>query len=54
LRQALDAALNRDWDRASILDYARTNHWDKRVKQLLCAYDGIMRPGANQAELAVK
>ncbi|PKO73634.1 MAG: glycosyl transferase family 1 [Betaproteobacteria bacterium HGW-Betaproteobacteria-17] len=54
LQQALDAALNKDWDRSAILDYARANQWDKRVTQLLCAYDGIMRAGANQAELAVK
>jgi teichuronic acid biosynthesis glycosyltransferase TuaC len=54
LQQALDAALNKEWDRCAILDYARANQWDKRVTQLLCAYDGIMRPGANQAELAVK
>ncbi|MFZ3041236.1 MAG: glycosyltransferase [Thiobacillus sp.] len=42
LRQALDAALNRDWDRASILDYARTNHWDKRVAQLMRAYEPLL------------
>ncbi len=54
LQQALDAALNKDWDRAAILDYAQTNQWDKRVMQLLRAYDGIMKPAVSQAELAVK
>jgi teichuronic acid biosynthesis glycosyltransferase TuaC len=54
LQQALDAALDKNWERSAILDYARDNQWDKRVAQLLRAYDGIMRPGANQAELAVK
>ncbi|MBU1395461.1 MAG: glycosyltransferase, partial [Gammaproteobacteria bacterium] len=42
LQQALDAALNKDWDRASILDYARDNHWDKRVAQLLRAYEPLL------------
>ncbi|MHB1187361.1 glycosyltransferase [Thiobacillus sp.] len=34
LQQALDEALTKDWDRTAILDYARDNHWDKRVAQL--------------------
>lgn len=42
LQQALDAALNKDWDRTSILDYARDNHWDKRVAQLLRAYEPLL------------
>jgi teichuronic acid biosynthesis glycosyltransferase TuaC len=42
LRQALDAALDKDWDRAAILDYARDNHWDKRVAQLLRAYEPLL------------
>jgi glycosyltransferase involved in cell wall biosynthesis len=42
LQQALDAALNKDWDRAAILDYARDNHWDKRVAQLLRAYEPLL------------
>jgi glycosyltransferase involved in cell wall biosynthesis len=54
LQQALDNALDKDWDRAAILDYARANQWDTRVTQLLLAFDGIMAPSANQAELAVK
>lgn len=42
LQKALDAALNKDWDRAAILDYARDNHWDKRVAQLLRAYEPLL------------
>lgn len=42
LQQALDAALDKDWDRAAILDYARDNHWDKRVTQLLRAYEPLL------------
>ncbi|MHB1402060.1 MAG: glycosyltransferase [Thiobacillus sp.] len=42
LQQALDAALDKDWDRAAILDYARDNHWDKRVAQLLRAYEPLL------------
>lgn len=46
LQQALDAALNRDWDRGAILDYARDNQWDRRVTQLLRAYEPLLaRPG---------
>jgi glycosyltransferase involved in cell wall biosynthesis len=54
LQQALDAALTTDWDRAAILDYARDNQWDKRVAQLLQAFDSIMNTAAIQPELAVK
>jgi len=42
LQQALDAALDKDWDRAAILDYARDNHWDTRVAQLLRAYEPLL------------
>ncbi|MDP3123939.1 MAG: glycosyltransferase family 4 protein, partial [Thiobacillus sp.] len=54
LQQALDAALDKDWDRNAILDYARDNQWDRRVAQLLQAFDNIMQPSASQPELAVK
>ena len=50
----LDQALNKDWDRAAILDYARANQWDKRVAQLLQAFDRIIEGSAAQPELAVK
>ena len=51
LQQALDAALNKEWDRAAILDYARDNHWDKRVAQLLRAYEPLLAivPRAEQS-----
>lgn len=54
LLQALDAALDKEWDRDAILDYARDNQWDTRVAQLLRAFDGIIQPSTRQPELAVK
>lgn len=54
LEHALDAALNKDWDRAAILDYAQANQWDKRVAQLIRAFDGIMNAAANQPVPAAK
>ncbi len=54
LRQALDQALSKDWDRAAILDYARANQWDARVAQLLRAYDRLLHRPTAQSELAVK
>jgi len=54
LQQALDAALNKNWDRSTILDYARDNHWDKRVAQLLRAYENLIDHASVQPELAAK
>jgi glycosyltransferase involved in cell wall biosynthesis len=54
LRQALDQALDQEWDRAAILDYARANQWDARVAQLLRAYDRLLGPAAAHSELALK
>jgi glycosyltransferase involved in cell wall biosynthesis len=54
LRQALDAALRRHWDRAAILAYAQANQWDRRVAQLLRAYDDILDRAPPQTEPAVK
>jgi len=54
LQRALESALSRNWDRAAILDYARANQWDRRVAQLLRAYDRIIHGASVQAELAVK
>ena len=54
LQRALEEALSRNWDRAVILEYARANQWDRRVAQLLCAYDRILAGAAVPAELAVK
>jgi Glycosyltransferase len=42
LQQALDAALDKNWDRAAIIDYAQANQWDKRVAQLLRAFDALL------------
>lgn len=42
LQHALDDALNTSWDRAAIIEYAHANQWDKRVAQLLRAYDTIL------------
>ena len=57
LRQALDDALNTHWNRAAILEYARANQWDKRVTQLLNAFEQVLarpaesiRPGAAAAK----
>ncbi|MGB9128242.1 MAG: glycosyltransferase [Thiobacillus sp.] len=44
LQQALDAALGKAWDRAAILEYALDNQWDKRVTQLLRAYEHLFSP----------
>ncbi len=53
LQRALDAALHKTWDRAAIIEYARANQWDKRVAQLLRAYDGILGPSMMPAERVV-
>ena len=54
LQQALDSALNKNWDRSTILDYAHDNQWDKRVAQLLRAYENLIDHASVQPELAVK
>lgn len=54
MQQALEAAIDRNWDRAAILEYAQNNQWDKRVAQLLRAYDRIITRAAAHPELAVK
>ena len=41
LADALRAALARDWDRAAIVDYARANDWEQRVKVLCAAFAAI-------------
>jgi glycosyltransferase involved in cell wall biosynthesis len=50
LAAALDDALVRDWDRVAILEYARANQWDKRMAQLLRAFDDIIEPSAPQPQ----
>jgi teichuronic acid biosynthesis glycosyltransferase TuaC len=42
LKQALDASLDKEWDHAAILEYARANQWDKRVAQLLRAFEPLL------------
>ena len=54
LQQALDSALGKDWDRTAILDYAQANQWDKRVAQLLRAFDRITNPTPAETGLATK
>jgi len=56
LQHALDGALVKGWDRAAIIEYAQANQWDKRVAQLLQAYDRLIKSAAKrpQPELAVK
>jgi len=55
LSRALDDALGKCWDRAAILDYARANQWDRRVAQLLHAYEPLLAgaPSALRAASAV-
>ena len=50
LQHALDATLDKTWDRAAIIAYAHANQWDKRVAQLLRAFDGILGPSSMPAE----
>jgi len=38
LREAIDSALHRDWDRDAIRRYAQDNTWDRRVELLLAAF----------------
>jgi glycosyltransferase involved in cell wall biosynthesis len=54
LTRALDEALRHEWDRAAILAYATANQWEKRVAQLLRAFDDVILKSAVQPELAVK
>jgi len=52
LQQALDDALNKNWDRAAIIDYAQANQWDKRVAQLVRAFDTILGAPTHHMEPA--
>lgn len=38
---ALDRALNREWDRQAIMDYAQANAWDGRIQLLLQEFRSI-------------
>ena len=53
LERALGDALATDWDRAAIIEYARANHWEKRVAQLLRAFAPLLaRPSASEIPVA--
>jgi glycosyltransferase involved in cell wall biosynthesis len=52
LQQALDDALGRDWERAAILAYAQANQWDRRVAQLLRAFESLLDESAAAAQAA--
>lgn len=41
LRDALNAALSRDWDRGAILEHARRNAWQTRIPQLVETFRAI-------------
>ncbi len=41
LARAIDSALDRDWDRCAIRDYARSNAWDRRVETLVASFREI-------------
>jgi len=49
LRQAIENALSRNWDRATIIAHAHANTWDAPVKTLVCELEAIgdgASPGA--------
>src|SRR3569832_1278511 len=50
LQQALDAALDMNWDRAAIIAYAQANQWDKRVAQLLRTFDALLAAPASSEQ----
>lgn len=54
LERALDDALTQNWDRAAIIQYAQTNQWDKRVAQLMRAFDTILGTPGTDMEPALK
>jgi glycosyltransferase involved in cell wall biosynthesis len=54
LTRSLDEALRQQWDRAAILAYANANQWEKRVAQLLRAFDDLTRQSSAHPEWAVK
>ena len=53
LQRALDAALDKTWDRGAIIAYAHANQWDQRVAQLLRAFDGILGANVMPAERVI-
>lgn len=53
LQQALDDALNKTWDRIAIIEHAHAHQWDKRVAQLLRAFDTILDAQVTRLEPAL-
>lgn len=49
LEAALHRALERDWDRAAIVDHARRNSWEARVDQLVAEFRAVAREAAAPA-----
>jgi len=49
LISAIDAGLDRRWDRASIRDYATANRWDMRVQQLIRTFRRLMTASRDPA-----
>ncbi|ABI55491.1 glycosyltransferase [Alkalilimnicola ehrlichii MLHE-1] len=41
LREAIDQALSRDWDREAILAHAQANAWQTRIPQLVTAFQAV-------------
>jgi glycosyltransferase involved in cell wall biosynthesis len=48
LLKAIVAALNKNWQRDKIMDYARNNSWDHRVEHLLTAFEEITYPSCER------
>ena len=40
---AVERALEKDWDRAAIIGYARDNSWDARVSRQIAEYEKVLR-----------
>lgn len=51
---ALDAALEQQWDRSAIIDYARSNTWDNRIVVLLDEFRSLSRRHLRPAGGAVQ
>ena len=42
LEQAMNAALDRRWDREAILDYARAHQWDRKIAALVATFRALL------------
>jgi teichuronic acid biosynthesis glycosyltransferase TuaC len=43
---AVERALEKDWDRAAIIGYARDNSWEARVSRQIAEYEKVLRTSA--------